>query len=369
MSLSAFIREHQEKIVSEFAVFARTLMPPGPEMTDAELRDHAIEILTAVVEDMGVAQTSAEQSLKSQGRGTARTMEPSGRLHADDRIQHGFTFRAVLAEFRALRATVLRLYEENGQFDLTGVRRFNEAIDEALTESMDRFAAQTDMFRDQFIGVLSHDLRTPLGAITAGAALLAAPDDNPERRARVATRVMNSAQRMERMIADLLDLTRTKLGGSLPLQRRPADLQLLCEEAMMEIRAGHPDAMMQLQTSGDLRGEWDIDRLTQVVSNLVGNAIQHGKGTPVTLTAAERGASVALTVHNGGPAIPPEVLPFVFEPLARGGVDGRSHSIGLGLFIARAIVSAHGGHIEVKSSADEGTTFTVALPTGGVGVS
>ena len=101
-----------------------------------------------------------------------------------------------------------------------------------MTESMDRFAVQTDLFRDRFIGVLSHDLRTPLAAVIAGAALLAVPEDNPERRARVVTRIMNSAQRMERMIGDLLDLTRARLGGSLPLKRQPADLQQVCEEAM-----------------------------------------------------------------------------------------------------------------------------------------
>jgi len=289
-------------------------------------------------------------------------MEPSGTLHADDRIQHGFTFRAVLAEFRALRATVLRLYEESGESDLTDVRRFNEAIDEALTESMDRFAVQTDLFRDQFIGVLSHDLRTPLGAITAGAALLTLPEDNPQRRSWVVTRIMNSAQRMERMIGDLLDVTRARLGGSIPLKRRPVDLRQVCDEAMMEIRAGQPDAVVRLQAGGDLRGEWDPDRLAQIVSNLVGNAIQHGSGTPVTLTAQGDGDSVTLAVHNGGLPIPPDVLPFVFEPLARGRAEGASHSIGLGLFIARAIVSAHGGNIQVSSSVDAGTTFTVALP-------
>jgi len=362
MSLSGFIRAHHEEIISEFAVFAKTLMPPGPEMTEAELRDHAEEILTAVVQDMSIVQSPEEQSLKSRGRGAAKTMKSSGTLHADDRIQHGFTFRAVLSEFRALRATVLRLYEKSGESDLTDVRRFNEAIDEALTESMDRFAVQTDLFRDQFIGVLSHDLRTPLGAVAAGAALLAIPEDNPERRGRIVARIMNSAQRMERMIGDLLDLTRTRLGGSLPLKRRPANLQQVCEEAMMEIRAGQPDAVLRLQVSGDLRGEWDAERLEQVLSNLVGNAIQHGSGTPITLTGQEQGNSVTLTVHNGGPPIPPEVLPYVFEPLARGGAEGASHSIGLGLFIARTIVSAHGGHIQVSSSTDTGTTFTIALP-------
>jgi signal transduction histidine kinase len=362
MSLSAFIRGHHEEIISEFAVFAKTLMPPEANMTNVELRDHADELLSAVVQDMGIAQSGEEQTLKSHGGGSARTMEASGKLHADDRIQHGFTFRAVLAEFRGLRATVLRLYEESGASDLTDVRRFNEAIDEALTESMDRFTVQTDLFRDQFVGVLSHDLRTPLGAVTVGAALLAVPEDNPERRGRVVTRIMSSAQRMERMIGDLLDLTRARLGGSIPLNRRPGDLAQVCQEAMMEIRAGQPEADLRFQANGDLRGQWDADRLAQVVSNLLGNAIQHGSGTPITLTVQDQGDSVTLSVNNGGHPITPEVLPFVFEPLARGRAEDASHSIGLGLFIARAIVSAHGGHIQVSSSTDAGTTFTVRLP-------
>jgi signal transduction histidine kinase len=174
---------------------------------------------------------------------------------------------------------------------------------------------------------------------------------------------MTSAQRMERMIGDLLDLTRTRLGGTIPLRRRPASLHQVCEDAIAEIRAGHPDAVVRLLLTEDLRGEWDADRLTQVVANLVGNAIQHGNDTPITLTGQEHGDAVTLAVHNEGPAIPSEVLPFVFEPLARARTeDGAAHSIGLGLFIARAIVSAHGGDIDVSSSADAGTTFTVRLP-------
>jgi signal transduction histidine kinase len=198
MMLSGFIRDHEEAIIVEFAVFAKTLMPPGA--SEAELRDHAKALLTAIVDDMGTAQTGKEQSLKSKGHGSAHTMRASGKLHADDRIQHGFTFQAVLAEFRALRATVLRLYEESGAADLTEVRRFNEALDEGLVESMQQFAEKTDLLRDQFIGILGHDLRAPLGAVMAGAALLAVPEDNPQRRGRVVARMMNSAQRMERMI-------------------------------------------------------------------------------------------------------------------------------------------------------------------------
>lgn len=365
MSLSTFIRTHHEEIIREFMDFAETLMPPDAEMTEVELRDHAEDILNAVVHDMGIAQTDAEQSRKSQGRGSVRTMEVSGRLHADDRIGRGFAFRAVLAEFRALRASVLRLYEASGATDLAEVRRFNEAIDEILTESMDRFAMQTDLFRDQFIGVLSHDLRTPLSAVTAGAALLAAPEDNPQRRTRVVTSILSSAQRMERMIDDVLELTRFRLGGFVAPKRRPADLEQVCEEALNEIRAGQGEAAVRLHVSGDLRGEWDTDRLAQVLSNLIGNAIQYGDGTPITVTAGDQGDSVSLAVHNGGPPIPPDVLPTVFEPLTRGHQQGKGHSIGLGLFIARTIVLAHGGEIQVTSSPDAGTTFTVTLPKSG----
>jgi len=362
MSLSAFIRDHKEPIIVEFAAFARTLMPTGADMSDVELRDHADDILTAVVHDLGTPQTVEEQSRRSKGHGSAHTMAASGKLHADHRIQHGFGVRSVLAEFRALRATVLRLYEESGASDLNEVRRFNETVDEALTESMDRFAVRTDLYRDQFIGVLSHDLRAPLAAVTTGAALLALSEDHPERRARVVTRILNSAQRMERMIGDLLDLTRARLGGTIPIKRRQTDLKELCDEVILESSTARPEAALRFNTTGNLVGNWDADRLAQAVSNLVGNAIQYGDRTPVTLTAEEANGAVLLAVHNGGAPIPPDVMQSIFEPLARGSGDGGAHSIGLGLYIARAIVSAHGGEIGVRSSSDQGTTFTVRLP-------
>ena len=144
--------------------------------------------------------------------------------------------------------------------------------------------------------------------------------------------------------------------------RRPANLQQVCEEVMMELRVGHPEALLRLQVSGDLRGEWDTDRMAQVLSNLVGNAIQHGDGTPITVTARDEGNSVSLAVHNAGAAIPADLLPSIFEPLARGDEESTPGSIGLGLFIARTIVLAHGGDIQVSSSPDAGTTFQVVLP-------
>ena len=360
-SLGAFIQRNHREIIGEFSAFARTLMPPNSTMSDQELRDHCEELLIAIAEDLATEQTPFEQSQKSRGHGSANIMGVSGRLHADGRLRHGFTLVQVLAEFRALRASVLRFYELSGEADLAGVRRFNESIDEALTESMTRYSAQTNLYRDQFVGILSHDLRSPLGAITAGAGLLAQAAADDARQARVAARILNSAQRMERMIADLLDLTRTRLGGAIPLTAVHTDLQSVCEEVVLEVQASRPNAVVNVESYGDVTGTWDPDRLAQVVSNLVVNAIEYGGKTPVTLVASEAGERVRLVVHNGGDPIPDHVQAKIFEPLARGTSAG-GHSLGLGLFIARAIVVAHGGEIRAKSTAESGTDFEVTLP-------
>jgi signal transduction histidine kinase len=360
-ALGTFIKHNHRAIIDEFTSFARTVVPPDSPMTEQELRDHSEELLQAIAADLEPQQTGEEQSRKSKGLGAAHMMRGSGRLHADARLYHGFGLMEVLSEFRALRASVLRLYERTGQADLVGVRRFNEALDEALTESMTRYSAQTDLYRDQFIGILSHDLRSPLGAITAGAALLARAADHDPRQARVASRILNSAQRMDRMIADLLDLTRTRLGGAIPLTTADTDLQSVCEEVLLEVQASHPDRTVHFESSGDVAGKWDADRLAQVVTNLVVNAIEHGGTAPVTLVACQSGDNVRLTVHNEGPPIPPDVQQRMFEPLARGSAES-THNVGLGLFIARAIVTAHHGDIRVNSSEQSGTTFEVTLP-------
>ena len=362
MSLRTFIQGNHEEIIREFSAFAKTLMPSGADMSEGELRDHAAEILTAVAKDMGTIQTAEEQHRKSQGLGTAQEMAESGALHADHRIQHGFSSQALLAEFRALRASVLKLYENSGQTDLSEVRRFNEALDEALTASMTRFALQTDLFRDQFVGVLSHDLRTPLGAIGAGLVALGMTENKPDTRELIISRMSNSAKRMERMIRDLLDLTRARLGGAIPLNRQKADLRQICEAVMQELNTTKPESVLRLEMSGSIIGDWDRDRLAQVISNLLGNAIQHGEGTPITLTAHEEDDKVEVAVHNGGQPIPAAAIPSIFEPLTRGRVDDEAGGIGLGLFIARAVVSAHGGDIRVTSSSAAGTTFKVILP-------
>jgi signal transduction histidine kinase len=168
---------------------------------------------------------------------------------------------------------------------------------------------------------------------------------------------------MDRMIGDLLDLTRTRFGKLIPTTRAPIDLAPLCRQVLAELEGQCPGRLL-FSSEGDLRGEWDSDRIAQVLSNLIRNAIQHGgKDDPITLVALGRSDEVLLKVHNGGPAIPPDALPNIFEPMVRHVEDEqRNTGLGLGLFIAFQVVLAHEGKLEVTSTAGRGTTFTARLP-------
>jgi PAS domain S-box-containing protein len=215
-------------------------------------------------------------------------------------------------------------------------------------------------FLELFMGMLGHDLRDPLNAIKMSAQYLHLT--NGEQAPKMADRILASTQRMERMVAQLFDLTRIRLAGGLPIEPQRVDLRDICSRVIDEVNAARPDAAIQLVVTGDVTGTWDGDRLLQVVSNLLGNAIVHVRGSKdVTLRLTGTEDTVELAVHNAG-AIPETILPVIFDPFRGAQVRGKRHGLGLGLFIIRHIVEAHGGSIEVDSSEQHGTTFTVRLP-------
>jgi signal transduction histidine kinase len=224
---------------------------------------------------------------------------------------------------------------------------------------------RTAEFRERFLGIVSHDLRNPLNAILLSANALMCSDDLPTRHLKAVRRIITSAERMARMIGELLDFTRGRLGGGIPVSPRPTNLRHLCRHVLEELEAGHPGRELRLDAEGDLQGEWDPDRLAQVVGNLGKNALDYSpEGTPVHFTLHEEGDTVLLEVNNAGPPIPEARLAAIFEPFRRG-VEGTPHpasGLGLGLFIVEQIVQAHGGSVSVRSSAEEGTTFLVRLP-------
>lgn len=335
-------------------------------MSERALRDHAGELLTAVVSDMLTPQSRQAQSEKSQGLAAPGALTLVGQKHAAQRLATGFNLDQLVSEYRALRASILRLWAEANGEKQSELNRFNEAIDESLTEATLRYSEMLDHTREQFLAILGHDLRNPLGAILMGSTMLARSERLDDKQARIAARIVNSANRMSRMVSDLLDLTRTRLGHGIPITPRTMDLAPVCEQVIAELEAVYPNCQLRFAPSGDLVGEWDSDRLTQLISNLVANALQHGCDPGrVSVVAEGEADAVVLRVNNAGPVIPADTLKLIFEPMVRQPSpdgDRNATGLGLGLYIAREVVLSHRGTIGVSSSAEAGTTFAVRLP-------
>jgi signal transduction histidine kinase len=371
MVLSKFILENLDRILDEWEKFAMTISAAAG-MDTVALRNDAARILTTIAREMERDQSAGEQEAKSKGKARRETSdrETGAESHSSARLDSGFDLNEMVSEYRALRATVIRLWtrelaavDSDALYDLT---RFNEGIDQALTESITRFAALNDKSRQLFLGVIGHDLRTPVGVVMNSAQFLLQSTGLTASQSEAASRILRSGMRTRELVSDLLDVTQTRLGGQLPIERELMDLALTCQAAVDEMRAVHPDRAFELEVAGDLFGRWDPARLAQIIANLLQNAIQHGaEETPVTVSLHGDEERVVLAVHNEGPAISESARQRIFEPLVRGerrAEPRKSNSLGLGLYIAREIAIAHGGSIEVRSLQDEGTTFTVCLP-------
>jgi PAS domain S-box-containing protein len=233
-------------------------------------------------------------------------------------------------------------------------------------EELERARAELEQY---LVGIVSHDLRNPLNAILLGTQSLLRREDLDERTAKMVTRIQSAAGRAARMIADLLDFTRIRLGGGITVNPRPSDLRELTRQVVDEIQMSDPDRQIEVRHEGDARGLWDSDRLAQVLTNLLTNAVRYSTpGTPIVVTTRGEGEWVLLDVHNVGTPIAPERMGSLFQPLHRRENRGESssRSVGLGLFIVRHLVEAHRGTIDVVSSESEGTTFTVRLPRQGM---
>ena len=369
MRLADFIETNMEEILSDWEEFARTLLPASGGMSMSALRDHAEQIMHAVAQDLRKNQSRSEQAAKSRGETvrSAPSPETAAETHAVLRATGGFTIQQMVAEYRALRAAVLRRWadsHEPGPDTLSDMTRFNEAIDQAVAESVDFFTVESERWRNVFLGVLGHDLRGPLNAILLTSRLLAQMNDGTPVND-VITRLIRGGERMRQLLDDLLDYNRGSLDLGIPVTPAITDLALTCQEEIELQRVAWPDNVIELVTEGPTQGMWDASRLKQVVGNLIANAAKYGDpGTPVTVRLAGNDHDVLLSVENTGPAIAAAGMQLLFEPLRRGAhsdVRTERTSLGLGLFIVRQIVRAHGGAVSV-SSKDGKTRFDVTLP-------
>ncbi|MBE7366898.1 PAS domain-containing sensor histidine kinase [Ramlibacter pallidus] len=218
-------------------------------------------------------------------------------------------------------------------------------------------------FAEQLVGMVSHDIRNPLSVIHMSALLLERAGGSEQQKAAVA-RIARSVQRVQHLVGDLLDFTQARLGGGISIRKAPTDLHQAVADSIGELAVAFPHCQLRYERgAGSGHVHADADRVVQAVGNLVANASNHGDPEqPVTVRTERDAKDFRIVVHNHGPAIPAHVLPQLFEPMVRGAGSGGSEGVGLGLFIVRAIVTAHGGRVEASSTPQAGTAFTLAFP-------
>jgi signal transduction histidine kinase len=296
-------------------------------------------------------------------------LDDASSVHGVGRVGSGFNLNEVVSEYRALRASVLRLWRESKPDpdlnDLDDITRFNETIDQSLGMAVESYTYRVDQSRRMFLAILGHDLRNPLNSISMSAQL-ASQSQIDSTSTEALTQISASVQVISRLISDLLDFAATGLGAHMPLAMAPVNLELLAREVLDELKAANPNRTVRFDIRGDSTCSCDGARMRQVISNLLGTALEHGaENGDVELSISADGPDIILAVRNQGIPIAADVLPTIFDPLVRD-TDvlrkRREGSVGLGLYIAREIVTAHGGTIDVTSSAESGTVFTVRVP-------
>lgn len=370
--LSQFILEEMDQILASWDEYALTMTPAADEMSLLALRDHSEEMLRAVAADIESPQTEQERIEKSQGDSEDDPSDSAAADHGHLRHASRFTLIQLSSEFRALRASVLRLWlqqaDRSAPAVLEQVIRFNESIDQALSESIITYSARESHSRDMFDAILGHDLRGPLSAITLAAEMLLL-EDLPATKAKVlGGRIKSSALYMSSMVGDILEFARIRLGNApIPVHPEMVELKPICMGAIADAAAMHPHSDIALHIEGNREAWLDANRMRQLLTNLLGNAAQHGtRDRPIDFFVSADDRQTVFRIVNEGPDIPQDLLRDIFEPMVRGEpeeetLSHRTTSLGLGLHIAREIAESHGGSISVESEGQI-TTFTVRMP-------
>jgi len=369
MKLHQFIVENMEQILRDWVSFARSIQPE--EMTTKELRDHAEEMLITIAADLARPQTVFESIENSKGQQPRTERLTPAEVHADCRLVSGFSIDLLASEYRALRASVLKLWFENNKCSnkeqAEELIRFNEALDQALAESITRYTEGIILSQDIFLGVLGHDLRDPLNSIGAGAQLLTHVGDKDSRSVKLGSQMYASVLRMTKMLDNLLNFTQSRIGGGLKISPIQTDLAKISTDVVEEFQLSNPHRTIQNSVKGNCVGNWDEGKLSQAYQNLISNALQYGSlESAVSIATEDHGDHIIFTVQNDGVPIPVENQKQIFNLMHRiphvEAERNMKKNLGLGLYIVREIVTAHRGTISVTSTEDHGTIFTVRLP-------
>ena len=357
--LDTAIKAHPEKGVRAYGEMVDLLWRAGNRQGAIQLEEHWNDLGKEYAFSLLCAYTMENFTASNDGDGFQRVCGTHSHVIPAESIAN-----IVDPDERARSISALQQRARALETEIAHRRELEVALRDALARErgLREDAERNVRFAEMFCGMLSHDLRNPLNTITMGANYIARTDLG-EKNTRAATRIVTSAERMARMIDQLLDFTRIRTAGGLELDRVRVDISDVCARVKEELVAANPQCVIKLVTNGNTGGFWDYDRLLQVFSNLVGNAVTHGSaGCEVSVEAdGAHSSDVVAYVRNGG-AIDPEMMPVIFDPFRGGKKRHNTKGLGLGLYITRQIVLAHGGEIAVTSSDTSGTLVCVRLP-------
>jgi signal transduction histidine kinase len=344
--VSAYLREHLGTITADWEQAVRQRVPAIRPLSRPALLDHMPELLDSLASWIDGDRHAAQRGFDALASG-----------HAEQRLGIGVDIETLSIEYSVLRQV---LGEHLAGQDPAELVRAHAGLDEAITQSITRYVVARDQIRERFVSVLGHDLRSPLSAIQMAATNLSGIEGLGARERRLVGTVQRSGLRMQRLIEDVIHFARIHLGRGMPAEPTRCDLGEIAQQAVDELHTVHPGRDLRIALAGDLAGTWDRDRVFQAISNLIGNAIQHGDD-PVEVTVAEEpgGRAVLLQVANRGGRLPPEELHRLFDPFRAGARS--SAGLGLGLYIVQQIAHAHGATCEITAEGDR-TIFSIRWP-------
>ncbi len=360
MSLPHFIHESLDDILSEWE---RDCGEPPRGAGPAVRRAHYGKVLKAVAEEMKRIRASEQPSdmaaAASFERRAAGEAPSAAHSHASQLVD----------DYASLRASVVRQWRRKhpapSAADLDDLAHFNEAMDRSLAELAATFSPSESQPQSLFLGVLNHELRTSVASILMSAQVLTHRSTPGTPEAKAAQRILRSCELVRQSLDALSEFTKVRLGDHLEIDRVRDDMGVLCRQALDAYARIDPERKVRLTSDGDLSGDWDTTRIREAVGGLLGNAARFAsRGSVVTIAVDGHAAgAVKVTVHGDGTPIDVETLQTIFDPVARGESENATYAgLGLGLFIVRKVVDAHGGHVSVDASTGNGTTFTMTLP-------
>lgn len=365
MRLSQFIRVAREEILVESIAYAAKI-PVLKDTASNVLRNHLPLILNAIAADLDEPQSREQSIEKSRGHAPLSEAMTAAQTHGSQRARLGLNIEQLVAEFRVLRSCILRLWadaHEPDQFAIEDTMRFNEAIDQAVAESVSFYAAELARWRDIALGVLGHDLRGPISAILVAAEILTR--ESSGKTLTLSLSMLRSGRRLTSLLDSLLEYNKATLGTGMALILAEADLGTSCQEEVEMLRLAFPQSTINYSLDGDTTGIFDVSRVREALANLISNAAQHSsvKGAAIDVSVAGTDAAIEISVENRAEPIPQEILNTLFEPMTRHsqGPTGASGNLGLGLFIVREIARAHGGEVTAMS-AEGSIRFNIVLP-------